>query len=355
MKDVTGLAPVRSFLTPETRQSMNKLLAIATAVLTTSTVLLAAAPAQGTAHGKNGRIAFRRYYNADHTRGDIFTIRRDGTAERQLTHSKPTQLATEPDWSPSGRWIEYQLAQRGDLDHSRLYKIHPDGSDRTFIDHSCQAPCRSDGFAQWSPHGGRIAFQRQFGPASAPTSLVALYVMRADGTHVRQITHRGADPLVDHRFQDQAPTWSPSAMHLAFDSQDNNTGLHAICTVRLDGTGLRRITPWRLDAGQPDWSPNGRWILLRSQAESDDSGNVWLVHPDGTELHQVTHTAPGTGKWGSGSFSPNGHGIVNSHSPGIGAAGNADLYTMRLDGSHLRNITASGTFESAPDWGPRPR
>jgi Tol biopolymer transport system component len=46
---------------------------------------------------------------------------------------------------------------------------------------------------------------------------------------------------------------------------------------------------------------------------------------------------------------------VNSHSPGVGAAGNADVYVMRLNGSHLRNLTASGTFESAPDWGPRPQ
>jgi TolB protein len=333
---------------------MNKSLAIATAVLTGSTVLLAAAPAHGTAHGKNGRIAFRRYYNADHTRGDIFTIRLDGSAERQVTHSKPGQLATEPDWSPSGRWIVYQVAPHGDLDRSRLYKIHPDGSDRTFIDHSCQAPCRSDGFAQWSPDGRRIAFQRELGPAADPTALVALYVMRANGTHARQVTHRRADPTAAHRFQDLAPTWSPPATRLAFERQNNSTGLHAIWTVRLDGTRVRRITPWRLDAGQPDWSPDGRWILLRSQEGSDDSGNVWLVHPDGTGLHRVTHTAPGTGKWGSGSFAPNGRKIVNSHSPGIGAAGNSDVYVMRLDGSHLRNLTASGTFESAPDWGPRP-
>jgi Tol biopolymer transport system component len=77
-----------------------------------------------------------------------------------------------------------------------------------------------------------------------------------------------------------------------------------------------------------------------------------LVHPDGTQLHQVTHSAPGRGKWGAGSFSPNGQRIVASHSPGIGAASNADVYSMRLDGTQKRNLTSSETFESAPDWGP---
>jgi Tol biopolymer transport system component len=334
---------------------MRRSIAILTAVVTGSTILLAAAPAHATAHGKNGRIAFRRYYNADHTRGDIFTIMSEGAREQQVTHSRRTRLPTEPDWSPNGRWIEYQVARHGDIDHSRLYKIRPDGTHRTFIDASCQAPCRSDGFAQWSPHGRRVAFQRQFGPAGDPTFLFALYVMRSDGTHVRQITHRGADPLVEHRFQDHAPTWSPAATRLAFERVDGKTGLHAISIVRLDGTGLRRITRWRLDASQPDWSPNGRWIMFRSKEGSNDSGNVWLVRPNGTDLHRVTHTAPGTGKWASGSFSPDGRRIVAAKSPGVGDAGNADVYVMRLDGSHMRNITSSFAWESAPDWGPRPR
>ena len=36
----------------------------------------------------------------------------------------------------------------------------------------------------------------------------------------------------------------------------------------------------------------------------------------------------------------------------MGAAGNADVYSMRLDGTQKRNLTSSETFESAPDWGP---
>ncbi|MCW2775064.1 MAG: hypothetical protein JWN91_3390 [Nocardioides sp.] len=334
---------------------MRRSIAIFTAVVTGLGVMLAAAPALATARGRDGRIAFRRYYNADHTRGDIFTLRRDGARERQVTHSRRTRLATEPDWSPNGRWILYQVARHGDLDHSRLDKIHSNGTDRTFLDESCQAPCRSDGFAQWSPHGRRIAFQRQSGPVDNPTSLVALYVMRANGTHARQVTHRGASPLVAHRFQDVAPTWSPTAERLAFERVDRTTGHHAIFTIRLDGTHTARITPWRLDAAQPDWSPNGRWIMFRSNETSDTRGNVWVVHLHGNRLRRVTHAFGGNRKFGSGSFSPNGRRIVASSSPGVGDAGNADVYVMRLDGSHMRDITASATFESAPDWGPRRR
>jgi TolB protein len=310
------------------------------------------APALATAQGHNGRIAYREYFNAAHTRGAIFTVNPDGTGTRQVTHPRRSRLTTEPDWSPNGRWIEYQLSRHGNTDVSRLYKIRPNGTDRTFIDASCQAPCRSDGFAQWSPHGRRIAFQRQSGPAGDPTFLFALYVMRADGTHVRQITHVGADPLVDHRFQDHAPTWSPTAKRLAFERVDGKSDLHAIFTIRLDGSALRRITPWALDASQPDWSPNGRWILFRSHEGSDTQGNVWLVRPNGDRRHAVTHTPDGAGKWQSGSFSPNGKKITAGKAPGAGPAGNADVYVMNVDGSGRRNVTKSTPWESAPDWGP---
>jgi len=332
--------------------------ALRLAVLVTSCAAatsMTAPPVHATAHGKNGRIVFLRYYNADRTRGDIFTVRPDGSRERKVTHALRTRLPNQPDWSPNGRWLVYQLSRHGDIDHSRLDKIRRNGTHRTPLSRSCVAPCLTDGFAQWSPTGRRIAFQRQFGPAGDPTFLFALFVMRADGTHVRQITHRGANPLTDHRFQDKAPTWSPDALRLALERVDGRSDHHAICTVRLDGTHLRRLTPWALDAAQPDWSPDGRWIMFRSQANSDSVGNVWLVHPDGTGLHRVTHDFAGSGKWVSGSFSPNGRRIVAGKSPGVGSAGNADVYTMRLDGSHLRDITTSVAAENSPDWGPRRR
>jgi hypothetical protein len=44
------------------------------------------AAALATVPGKNGRIAFRRYFNSDHTKGAIFTINADGSGERRVTH-----------------------------------------------------------------------------------------------------------------------------------------------------------------------------------------------------------------------------------------------------------------------------
>jgi TolB protein len=35
-----------------------------------------------------------------------------------------------------------------------------------------------------------------------------------------------------------------------------------------------------------------------------------------------------------------------------GIGGNADLFVMRPDGSHMHAITRTKVWDSAPDWGP---
>jgi TolB protein len=125
----------------------------------------------------------------------------------------------------------------------------------------------------------------------------------------------------------------------------------AIYTVRADGGGLRRLTPFALTAGDgPDWSPDGSRILFRSP-ENDDflHSQLYTVRPDGTHLKQVTHVADGTHLY-SASFSPDGRRITLGLE---GTGGAADVYTMRTDGTDLRPVTRTPERDSAPDWGPR--
>ncbi len=118
--------------------------------------------------------------------------------------------------------------------------------------------------------------------------------------------------------------------------------------MRLDGTELRRITPWELDGAQPDYSPNGRRICFRTQEPSERHGDIALVRSNRTGLHIITS---GPGKWAKCSFSPNGRKIASAWNL---AVSNTDVYTINVDGTHLRAVTESDKSELSQSWGVRP-
>src|SRR5437588_12403133 len=74
--------------------------------------LVLAAGALATPPGVNGKLAFRRLFNSDHTWGALFTANPDGSRTRQLTHPAKSVSDIKPDWSPNGRQIAFQ---RSDL------------------------------------------------------------------------------------------------------------------------------------------------------------------------------------------------------------------------------------------------
>jgi TolB protein len=129
----------------------------------------------------------------------------------------------------------------------------------------------------------------------------------------------------------------------------------AVFISRIDGTHVRRLTPWSLNAGDhPDWSPDGREILFRSHADQDDvQSNIYTIHPDGTHLDQLTHFRGLRFSPLSYSYSPNGRKILYARAPAFGGE-NADVFVRnRFGAPHLHNVTRSLRWDSAPDWGPR--
>jgi len=149
------------------------------------------------------------------------------------------------------------VAPGGNLDDARLAKIRPDGSDATNLAGACTGTCLSDGFPAFDTSGQLIAFERILGPAEGEKNLRAIFVMDADGANARQVTQPGASSEEPNHPDDGGPTFAPTGTLIAFDRRDPDTGLHAIFTAGLDGTGEFQVTPWDLDAAQPDFSPDG--------------------------------------------------------------------------------------------------
>jgi WD40-like Beta Propeller Repeat len=61
----------------------------------------------------------------------------------------------------------------------------------------------------------------------------------------------------------------------------------AIYTLNPDGSDLRRITPFRLNAGNPDWSPDGKLIVFNSSFAGEGRLDIYTVRPDGSGLRRV--------------------------------------------------------------------
>jgi TolB protein len=310
---------------------------------------MVAVPALATPPGDNGSIAFRRYLGPDRTQGAIFTVAPDGTGERRVTRA-PRGLSDDfPDVAPDGSFIAFERCG----DTCRIFTVRPDGSGLRQVGPGCTGGrlpprCSDIFYPAISPNGERIAFGHAFGRIrNDQIDHVGIYVMRRDGSRVRRVT------LPPKRAaEDGEPQWSPDGRQIVF-TRFNYTAKprnrQALFVVNADGSGLRRITPWRLRAGDgPDWSPDGSRILFRAPADQDfRNSNFFTIRPDGTDLQQVTHYPRATNLY-SASFSPDGTRITFGKQ---GRAGQADVFSMNVDGSDVTPLTRTRRWDSAPDWG----
>jgi TolB protein len=304
---------------------------------------VAATSSQATAPGKDGRIAFRRYFNGDHSWGAVFTIRDNGKGERQITHPPRGTVDDQPDWSPDGSLLVFSRSTNEGP--AAVYTVRTDGSGLTLVS-KCppggQPPkCSDDNLPAFAPDGKQIVFGGGHGD-----QFDLVIANRESGKQDVVVRATSKYNLSD-------PQFSPDGKRLLFVKIGLPSGrAHAIFVAHADGSGIHQVTPWGLIAGDnPDWSPDGNWILFRSNVELDNKqSQIYLIHPDGTRLKQLTHFKRGAIVTSS-SFSPDGKRIVVGTS---GVGGNADLFVMRPDGSGMHPITRTKLWDSAPDWGPAP-
>ena len=129
----------------------------------------------------------------------IAVIGIDGRGMHELTQTGCSLGA--PSWSPDARRIAFTLAS--DCRHpARIYVMRADGTGA----HALTPASRTqwNGSTAWSPDGRRIVFARgsdllgDFHVQNMATS--DLYLMNADGSHVRQLTRTG---------RDYDPSWQP--------------------------------------------------------------------------------------------------------------------------------------------------
>ena len=136
----------------------------------------------------------------------------------------------------------------------------------------------------------------------------------------------------------------PAANVLAY-ANDLGGSLDIFVVALGDATPLR-LTSSPRDEFSPAWSPDGRRIAYRVNPPKGDEGDIWVMRGDGTHKRNLTRS-PGVADW-SPAWSPDGRRIAYFSAAG----GSADVWIMRADGRGKRNLTRNGLLNEYPSWSP---
>jgi TolB protein len=266
---------------------------------------------------------------------DIWSMWADGTHIRRLTSSPAQEF--DPTWSPDGSRIAYRYwPEHPDI--SRIFVMKADGSDQRNL-------TRKDSWGpDWSPDGRRIVFNSLTGTGGPD---VGGYAVAPDGSGLRRVS----------RHYVEYPAWSPDGSRIAFMAPEPGaTGSNAdynIFVMDADGSHVRRLTTAPGEDGWPAWSPDGTRIVFSSARDdcsisdapdcrtTGDIGpweDVWIINADGTDQRRVTSEFGQFFAW-----SQDGSVIL--------VAGASAMYLIRPDGSGRTPFPVEGVPTPLfPDW-----
>jgi len=193
---------------------------------------------------------------------ELYSMAADGSDQRRLTND--AVMKTDPAASPTDGTVAYvafqPLTGEPGAFNLGLFSIAADGSGfRTLAPFS---PKRGVFNASWSPDGSRIVFEVASARPPANTGgsrrQSDLAVMNADGTGVRRLTRT--------RTLETNPVWSPDGRLIAFTSDRHvKRGKRErwgpdfeLYVMRADGSRVRRLTHNSVPDLIPDWQAKPR-------------------------------------------------------------------------------------------------
>jgi WD40 repeat protein len=313
---------------------MRKLIMLA--LLAAGIAMVTGLPAAATPRGTNGKIVV----NVDNSatgQEQVYTVDPDGTDMQFLAND-----AEAGQWSPDGTniaifggYLNFDTGAYTDL--GLPFDLYP----------GMALFC-----GVWSPDGARLACE---GFGGDDGSLNGIYTLRSsDGGDLQRVTY---DPTGDDCPRDYSPTGKRLVVTRA------NETTYEIDTVKLDGSGLKRLTPegMAFDFCSGSWSPRGNQIVFSAHVPDTHRSTIWVVHSDGSGLRRIPVAGCGGPRSDPASigcqkpvWSPDGRKIMferhlllpNDH---------FDLYTVNADGSGLFQVTDTPDLnEGGGDWGTHP-
>ena len=272
---------------------------------TTLLALGTMSPAGATYEGQEGRIAFGAFVATDRTQGDIWSVRPDGQALRQLTDAAGLDIC--PAYSADGKHIAFCSNRTGAYE---IWVMDANGKDERQV--TALGPGRSS----------RLLPRRQ------PGRLLGTPGRRwgdrpVDGSR----GGRPADPRHRHAGHGGAlPVWSPDGSTLLYVAATPPTPAAQLWTLEVaTGAGPSSTFDPTFKDQTPDWSPDGEVIAYHA----DD--DIWRMAADGTGQVNLTQT-PSVAEFGT-AFSPDGTEISFTGTGGPVPAGERYVQVMAADGT----------------------
>jgi Tol biopolymer transport system component len=205
----------------------------------------------------------------------------------------------------------------------QIWVMKADGTGR----HAVTPPTLDARVPRASADGRRIAFVRHGD----------IYVIRADGSHLRQLTRGGATA--------SAPAWSSEGLWLAYTSE--SAGRSSIWKMRADGSRKTRLA-LGTTLGTPAWSPDGRRIAFAAP-----NWRIWVMNASGGAKRPLTHGPNGGGVDWAPSWSPDGSRLAYESSVGTGPRRlTNEIWLVNADGSHQVRLTHNALNDDHPSWSP---
>jgi hypothetical protein len=147
-----------------------------------------------------------------------------------------------------------------------VYTMGPDGKDPVNLSNNPG----EDSDPAWSPSGSQIAFvSNRINDAGGGQFI---YVMKADGSDVRQLTLENESKL---------PDWSHDGSQITYSYKGD------IFIIKADGSGSSlNLTNSPEEDTQPSWSPDGSMLTWLS--EKNGQKNIFVMSTDGNYIKQLT-------------------------------------------------------------------
>jgi len=209
---------------------------------------------------------------------DIFSASLDGSRLVRLTDT--WGYDAEGALSPDGKRIVFTSMRDGDLD---IYTMNADGTGVKRL--TFQKGYDGGPFFSWD---GRYIVYRAFHPKTKgelkeyesllsqnliKPSRAELFIMEANGSRQRQITHNGA--------ANWAPFMHPDNRQIIFSSNlhDPERQSFSLYLINIDGTGLKRITYGARFDSFPMFSRDGKKLVFAStrNAETEREFNIFIT------------------------------------------------------------------------------